>query len=125
MTNQKPSFSSSPSPLKDKNSKKNGKEVDVGGILDDNSLQGITVTDDELADLVKELGLEGDEAGDLVKGLSFKDKATEPSDDSNIEIKSEETAQGNIDDSISGGASREIDESSTVEQKSPQVQIAV
>lgn len=68
MTNHRPSFAPTPSPLKDK--AKQGTEVDVGAVLGDNSLQGVEVTDDELADLVKELGLEGDEAGDLVKGLS-------------------------------------------------------
>lgn len=67
MTNHRPSFAPTPSPLKDK--AKQGTEVDVGAVLGDNSLQGVEVTDDELADLVKELGLEGDEAGDLVKGL--------------------------------------------------------
>jgi hypothetical protein len=34
------------------------------------------VTEDELRDLVAELGLEGDEAGDLVKGLN--DTTTPP-----------------------------------------------
>jgi len=65
--NVKPS--PSPSPLKDKG-KKGEKQLDLGIELDDAGLQGVTVTDEELADLVKELGLEGDEAGDLVKGLS-------------------------------------------------------
>ncbi|KLO17043.1 hypothetical protein SCHPADRAFT_815610, partial [Schizopora paradoxa] len=67
--NVKPSPNPSPSPLKDKG-KKGGKELDLGIELDDAGLEGVTVTDEELADLVKELGLEGDEAGDLVKGLS-------------------------------------------------------
>ena len=71
MTNHKPyvATSPSPSPLKDKSKK--GKEHDAGLLLEDRVLEGIQVTDTELEDLVKELGLEGDEAGDLVKGLSF------------------------------------------------------
>lgn len=68
MTNHRPSFAAVPAPLKDRS--KAGDELDAGDLLEDNSLVGVSVTDDELADLVKELGLEGDEAGDLVKGLS-------------------------------------------------------
>jgi len=45
-------------------------ELDVGSELVGFGLQGVKVTHDELADLVAELGLDGDEAGDLVKGLS-------------------------------------------------------
>ncbi|KAL5519074.1 hypothetical protein ACEPAH_757 [Sanghuangporus vaninii] len=74
MTDHKPSFANQPSPLKEKS--KSGEEVDAGTLLEDTSLQGIAVTDDELANLVKELGLEGDEAGDLVKGLSTTKEPT-------------------------------------------------
>ena len=48
-------------------------EFDVGDELSGYGLQGVKVTDDELRDLVAELGLNGDEAGDLVKGLSDAD----------------------------------------------------
>ena len=51
-------------------------EFDVGDELIGYGLQGVKVTEDELRDLVAELGLDGDEAGDLVKGLS--DAATPP-----------------------------------------------
>ncbi|KAH8120182.1 hypothetical protein DFH11DRAFT_1685561 [Phellopilus nigrolimitatus] len=68
MTNHKPSYSAKPPSLKDKS--KQEEELDAGSALEDAVLQGVSVTDAELADLVKELGLEGDEAGDLVKGLS-------------------------------------------------------
>ncbi|KAF9015527.1 hypothetical protein BDQ17DRAFT_1418586 [Cyathus striatus] len=43
---------------------------DVSTELSGFGLQGVTVTDDELKDLVADLGLEGEEAGDLIKGLS-------------------------------------------------------
>ena len=33
-------------------------------------MQGVKVTEDELEELVRELGLEGDDVEDLVKGLS-------------------------------------------------------
>lgn len=62
------------SPLKDKGNsvpvnKRQG-EFDVSTELEGYGLQGVKVTEDELRDLVAELGLDGDDAGDLVKGLS-------------------------------------------------------
>jgi SH3 domain-binding glutamic acid-rich protein len=56
--------------------KRDDAEFDVGEELSGYGLQGVKVTDDELLALVEELGLGGDEAGDLVKGLSdFTDTA--------------------------------------------------
>ena len=46
-------------------------EFDVGDELSGYGLQGVKVTEDELRDLVAELGLDGDEA---VKGLSNTSK---------------------------------------------------
>ncbi|KAJ6621589.1 hypothetical protein B0H10DRAFT_1789366, partial [Mycena sp. CBHHK59/15] len=63
----------SSSPLKGKGSipvNKQTNAFDVSTELSGFGLQGVTVTEDELRDLVAELGLDGDEAGDLVKGLS-------------------------------------------------------
>lgn len=64
----------SSSPLKGKGSSipvnRRENEFDVSTELDGYGLQGVKVTDDELRDLVAELGLDGDDAGDLVKGLS-------------------------------------------------------
>lgn len=51
-------------------------EFDVGDELSGYGLQGVKVTEDELRNLVAELGLDGDDAGDLVKGLT--DVATPP-----------------------------------------------
>ncbi|KAF8167754.1 hypothetical protein B0H34DRAFT_28805 [Crassisporium funariophilum] len=45
-------------------------EFDAGDELSGYGLQGVKVTEDELRDLLAELGLDGDEAGDLAKGLS-------------------------------------------------------
>jgi hypothetical protein len=56
--------SSSDSPLKSKH------VFDVSTELQGFGLQGVKVTDDDLAALVEELGLGGDEADDLVRGLS-------------------------------------------------------
>lgn len=58
--------------------KRNEAEFDVGEELVGYGLQGVKVTDDDLLALVEELGLGGEEAGELVKGLSEatdKDKA--------------------------------------------------
>ncbi|KAF9462084.1 hypothetical protein BDZ94DRAFT_1194947 [Collybia nuda] len=62
------------SPLRGKSSgipanKRQG-EFDVSTRLEGYGLQGVNVTEAELRDLVAELGLDGDDAGDLVKGLS-------------------------------------------------------
>ncbi|OCH96038.1 hypothetical protein OBBRIDRAFT_787488 [Obba rivulosa] len=65
-----PEHSPSPSPLKSKPKPKDEKEIDVGAELDDAGLQGVSVSEDDLLALVEELGLGGEEASDLVKGLT-------------------------------------------------------
>ncbi|KAJ7293434.1 hypothetical protein C8J57DRAFT_1269043 [Mycena rebaudengoi] len=62
----------SSSPLKGKGTPENKRTdaFDVSTEMSGFGLQGVMVTEDELRDLVAELGLDGDEAGDLVKGLS-------------------------------------------------------
>ena len=56
--------------------KRTESEFDVGDGLSGYGLQGVKVTEDDLLALVEELGLGGEEAGELVKGLSdFTDKA--------------------------------------------------
>ncbi|KIK70841.1 hypothetical protein GYMLUDRAFT_32912 [Collybiopsis luxurians FD-317 M1] len=50
-------------------------EFDISTELSGYGLQGVRVTEAELADLVAELGLDGDEAGDLVKGLTGSSSA--------------------------------------------------
>lgn len=88
MTNHKPSFAAvSPSPGKDK--ERAGKEFDIGQELVGFGLQGVRVTEDDLAELVKELGLEGEEAGELVRGLSGN-TATPSTEESREAGKSEE-----------------------------------
>lgn len=69
MTNHKPSFAASPSPLRSKNKGQSPQEFDVGTELVGFGLQGVKVTDDELRELVEELGLSDADAGELVKGL--------------------------------------------------------
>lgn len=88
-----PTSSPSPSPLKGKvipiNKRTN--ELDLGNELSGYGLQGVKVTQDELADLVAELGLDGDDAGDLVKGLTDLTSSLNSSEKSRAaEEKSEE-----------------------------------
>ena len=59
-----------PAALKESLRKRNKSEFEVSDELTGYGLQGVKVTDDDLADLVAELGLGGEEAGALVKGLS-------------------------------------------------------
>ncbi|KAI0271403.1 hypothetical protein BC834DRAFT_859312 [Gloeopeniophorella convolvens] len=57
--------------------KRNDSEFDVSEELTGYGLQGVKVTQDDLLALIEELGLGGDEADDLVKGLSdFTDKGS-------------------------------------------------
>lgn len=62
----------SPSPLKNKQIPVNKRmnELDLGDELSGYGLQGLKVTQDELTDLIAQLGLDSGDAGDLVKGLS-------------------------------------------------------
>ncbi|KAH9486604.1 hypothetical protein JR316_0000669 [Psilocybe cubensis] len=71
----KPKFypkTQAPSPLKGKSIPVNKRvgELDMGDELSGFGLQGVKVTEDELRDLIADLGLDGDEAGDLAAGLS-------------------------------------------------------
>ncbi|KAH8835881.1 hypothetical protein DL96DRAFT_1702836 [Flagelloscypha sp. PMI_526] len=52
------------------NKLKEEEQIDLGDEFSGYGLQGVKVTNDELAALVAELGLDGDDAGDLVRGLA-------------------------------------------------------
>lgn len=76
-------------------------EIEVGDDLGDHGLQGVRVTRDELRALIEELGLGGDDAGDLARGLSgltisAKDKSSKDttlnvSKENNPEVKEGES----------------------------------
>jgi methylaspartate ammonia-lyase len=71
-------LSSSPSSLRKSSGVPVNKQegaFDVSTELSGFGLQGVMVTPNELADLVAELGLDGEDAGDLVRGLSDKTKS--------------------------------------------------
>jgi hypothetical protein len=81
---------SSPSPAETKKSlrERSEAEFDAGNELIGYGLQGVKVTDDDLLALVEELGLGGEEAGDLVKGLSDPtDKADKVKEDEATEVR--------------------------------------
>jgi hypothetical protein len=69
--------SSADSPLRGKPANRREGEFDVSTELEGFGLQGVRVTQDDLAALVEELGLGGDEADELVKGLSGPEKKKE------------------------------------------------
>ncbi|KAJ7783627.1 hypothetical protein DFH07DRAFT_908417 [Mycena maculata] len=68
---------------------------DVSTELSGFGLQGVQVTEDELRDLVAELGLDGDEAGDLVKGLS--------------KVKPAEEAPKDADPAVTGDTPKDVE----------------
>ncbi|EAU92691.2 hypothetical protein CC1G_01736 [Coprinopsis cinerea okayama7 len=73
------------SPLRIKNKDKkpipvnredDSKKIDLGEEIAGYELQGLKVTEDELKDLIEQLGLGGDEADDLAKGLLSDEKGS-------------------------------------------------
>ncbi|KAF8507205.1 hypothetical protein F5888DRAFT_1586733, partial [Russula emetica] len=86
------SSASSPAPAETQTKKslrkRRDEEFDVSEELTGYGLQGLKVTDDDLLALVEELGLGGEEAGDLVKGLSDPtDKADKVKEDEATEVR--------------------------------------
>jgi len=71
----KPTISPHPTPMKPKDASR-GKEIDVGEELSGYGLEGVTVNEQELMDLVSDLiGEEG--AGELVKGFKIPESGKE------------------------------------------------
>ena len=79
--------------------KRRDAEFDVSEELSGYGLQGVKLTDDDLLALVEELGLGGDEAGDLVKGFKLSDHADKVDD----KVKGGETAEVQVGGSGGGG----------------------
>ncbi|KAA1467908.1 hypothetical protein DENSPDRAFT_833070 [Dentipellis sp. KUC8613] len=77
--------------------KRNEKEFDVGNELIGFGLQGVKVTEDDLLQLVEELGLEGDDAGDLVKGLSDMTLKDDKKPSTSVDKKAKETKDVSTD----------------------------
>ncbi|KAH9064336.1 hypothetical protein EDB87DRAFT_1556753 [Lactarius vividus] len=89
--------------LKETLRKRNESEFDVGDELSGYGLQGLKVTDDDLVALVEELGLGGEEAGALVKGLSG------PTDGAGKEGETEMVAPGSPRPKGKAGVKAEVD----------------
>ncbi|KAJ2921143.1 hypothetical protein H1R20_g15951, partial [Candolleomyces eurysporus] len=95
-TQQQPSPLRGKAPPKPINKEEEGSRVDLGDELSGYGLQGVKVTMDELRDMIEELGLGGDEAADLVKGLadnteSKGSKGKEPETSTKEKAEVEET----------------------------------
>ncbi|TFK56954.1 hypothetical protein OE88DRAFT_1722014 [Heliocybe sulcata] len=95
-----PNPSPGPSPSKNKKPINKEKQIDVGEELVGFGLQGVKVTEDDLRELMEELGLEGEDAEDLVKGLSGsgdnkgnKSDTKEVKAESKVEDKAEDKAK--------------------------------
>lgn len=83
------------SPLKGKKAiavnKRQEEEFDISTELEGYGLQGVNVTEEEIRNLVAELGLDGDEAGDLAKELSGP--PSKPTSQSEAEMKVDANAK--------------------------------
>jgi len=64
-------------------------DYDISTELEGFGLQGVRVTDDELTELVKDLGLDGDEAADMVRNLGGVASTTDSSKESKAEVTKE------------------------------------
>jgi hypothetical protein len=104
-------FAQTSSPLKGKGSSipvnKRENEFNVSTELDGYGLQGVKVTEDELRDLVAELGLDGDDEGELVRGLSSSAQ-TEDKEENSIEKEEDSSTPGNA----------KVEQEKTVEEQS-------
>lgn len=74
-------------------------DFDISTELEGFGLQGVRVTDDDLRQLVKDLGLDGDEAADMVRSLGGEGDSLIPP----VEVKPEEgqTKPSKMETSIS------------------------
>ncbi|KXN83890.1 hypothetical protein AN958_00970 [Leucoagaricus sp. SymC.cos] len=86
-------------------------ERDLGEELSGYGLQGVKVTDEELLDLMKDLGLDDDAAGDLVKGLGGSEKVPEERKADAAEVSEAQKAEGK------GGVQGVSTETEKVEKK--------
>ncbi|KAJ3734686.1 hypothetical protein DFJ43DRAFT_95637 [Lentinula guzmanii] len=94
-------------------------EFDVSTELSGYGLQGVMATEAELADLVAELGLDGDEAGDLVKGLAGSSSAMEQQEQGKQEVKAEESKESTKEESLRTDELKVSNEDSEEWKKTP------
>lgn len=84
------------SPLKPVN-KRN--DFDISTELEGFGLQGLRVTDDDLRQLVEDLGLDGDEAADMVRSLGGEASTSNSSKEPGAEV-TKETEPGKAEVSV-------------------------
>jgi hypothetical protein len=121
-TSSSASASASASPAETKKSlrMRSEAEFDVSDELTGYGLQGVKVTDDDLLALVEELGLGGEEAGDLVKGLSDPtDKADKVKEDEATEVREGGGSDGGGDGVEGGGSEQPESKSETSAEAKP------
>jgi len=84
----KPKFfpQDSETPLKPVN-KRN--DFDISTELEGFGLQGVRVTDDDLSQLIKDLGLDGDEAADMVRSLGGEASTSNSSKEPEVRVTKE------------------------------------
>ncbi|KAL1670425.1 hypothetical protein GGF50DRAFT_32996, partial [Schizophyllum commune] len=82
--------------------------LDAGEVFSGFGLQGEKVSENELADLVAELGLDGDEAGDLIKGLSGDDDISSKGKIPALKLEKPTTAELEEEKEPSASAAREL-----------------
>ncbi|OJT15809.1 hypothetical protein TRAPUB_3915 [Trametes pubescens] len=106
----------SPAPSPIRTSKPRAGELDAGEKLGDASLSGVNVTEDDLLALVEELGLNEDEANELVKGLG-----PAPSDSKKDEARKDEAKKVELMKDVVKEMVVKKAEAKTVEVKKPEV----
>ncbi|KAL1719556.1 hypothetical protein EV715DRAFT_174814, partial [Schizophyllum commune] len=82
--------------------------LDAGEVFSGFGLQGEKVSENELADLVAELGLDGDEAGDLIKGLSGEDDVSSKGKIPALKLEKPTTAELEEEKKPSASAAKEL-----------------
>ena len=96
----KPTISPHPTPTKPKDGTR-GKEIDVGEELGEYGLEGVTVDEQDLMDLVSELiGEEG--AGDLVKGFKVPEKKVKEEAEKKVKEEDEKKGQDAVVQELAG-----------------------
>ena len=97
----KPTISPHPTPTKPKDESR-GPEIDVGEELSGYGLEGVSVSEQDLMDLVSELiGEEG--AGDLVKGFKIPDSKNKEKEVKEKEVKEEVVKEEVVKDEVVKG----------------------
>lgn len=97
-------------------------QIDIGEELSGFGLQGVKVTEDELRDMIEQLGLGGDEAEDLLQGLSDNTQKTASKGLDKGKEKGKEVAESEGDVKGAGDIKKVIKEAETSKGDAEQVE---